>query len=294
MEGIREAYSLSGSLDIDLLRSFTVIAESGSLSRAAGRVGRTQSALSMQMKRLEDTINQPLLLRTGRGVQLTAQGERLLPHAQRILRSHDEAMAELSGKGLSGTIRFGCPDDYAAVFLPSLLRDFASQHPQVLVEVICSVSPRLLEQLDAHAVDLAMISLPDGTAGEGVIRREPLVWVASQGTDVADFELLPLALAPPDTLDHQAARSTLEEQGRAYRVAYASSSLAGLTALVRSGQAIAVLTQTAVPDDLQILPPSAGLPELPGVGITLRFDKESPSALVMAFAEHIRTVLPAL
>lgn len=281
------------SLDIDLLRSFALIAESGSLSRAASRVGRTQSALSMQMKRLEEVVNQPLLLRTGRGVQLTGQGERLLMHAQRILRCHDEAMADVSGRGLSGTIRFGCPDDYAAVFLPSLLRDFASQHPQVLVEVICAVTPRLLEQLDVHAVDLAMISLADGV-GEGVIRREPLVWVASQSTGAVDFDPLPLALSHPDTLDHQAARRTLDAQGRAYRVAYASSSLAGLTALVRSGQAIAVLTQTAVPSDLQVLPASAGLPELPGVGIALRFDRESPSALVEAFAAHIRTVLPAL
>jgi len=282
------------SLDIDLLRSFTLIAESGSLSRAASRVGRTQSALSMQMKRLEDTVNQPLLLRTGRGVQLTSQGERLLLHAQRILRCHDEAMAEVSGKGLSGTIRFGCPDDYAAVFLPSLLRNFASQHPQVLVEVICAVTPRLLEQLDVHAVDLALISLADGADDGGMIRREPLVWVASQGTRAAGFDPLPLALSHPDTLDHQAARRTLEAQGRAYRVAYASSSLAGLTALVRSGQAIAVLTQTAVPSDLQVVPASAGLPELPGVGIALRFDRESPSALVTAFAEHIRTALPTL
>src|ERR1700744_346551 len=151
---------LSLSLEIDLLRSFIVIAEVRALSRAASRIGRTQSALSQQMKRLEEIVDQPLLQRTGRGVVLTEPGERLLIHAQRILRLHDEAMADLSGKGLSGSVRFGCPDDYAAVFLPPLLRQFSRQHPQAIVEVVCGPTPRLLEQLKKRAVDLAMISLP--------------------------------------------------------------------------------------------------------------------------------------
>ena len=168
------------SLDIELLRSFVMIAEARSLSRAAERIGRTQSALSQQVRRLEEIVDQPLLQRTGRGVLLTHQGERLLNHAQRILRHHDEALAELSGRGLSGTLRFGCPDDYAAVFLPHLLRGFASQHPQASVEVVCAPTPRLLEQIDRHALDLALISLAE-VSDEAVIRREPLVWVGCPG-----------------------------------------------------------------------------------------------------------------
>lgn len=281
------------SLDIDLLRSFVVIAEMRSLSRAAERIGRTQSALSQQIRRLEDVVAQPLLQRTGRGVLLTNQGERLLTHAQRILRCHDEAMAELSEKGLSGTLRFGCPDDYAAVFLPHLLRGFASQHPHASVEVVCAPTPRLLEQVDKHALDLALISLPDA-ANAAVIRREPLVWVGSPGTDAANFAPLPLALSHPDTLDHLAACNALRALGREYRIAYASSSLAGLIALVRSGQALAVLTQTAVPADLQILANDAALPPLPSVGIALKFDQGQPTPLVEALAEHIRQVLPGL
>src|SRR3978361_2174299 len=112
-----ESNILTLSLDIDLLRAFGVIAERRALRGRASRIGRTQSALSQQIKRLEEIVDQPLFQRTGRGVVLTNPGERLLIHAQRILRLHDEAMADLSGKGLSGTIRFGCPDDYAAVFL---------------------------------------------------------------------------------------------------------------------------------------------------------------------------------
>lgn len=296
---------MSLSLEIDLLRSFAAIAEVRALSRAAARIGRTQSALSQQMKRLEEIVDQPLFQRTGRGVVLTHPGERLLMHAQRILRLHDEAMADLCGNGLSGSIRFGCPDDYAAVFLPALLRQFSRQHPHAQVEVVCGPTPRLIEQLDKRAVDLAMISLPEDGTDEGanhganhhaddIIRREPLVWIGYPGLDAAQFDPLPLALSDPDTLDHIAACAALQRMGRAYRLAYASSSLAGLTALVRSGQAFAVMTQTAVPADLAILGGDAALPALPAVGITLRFERKRPSVLAAAFAEHIRQTLPLL
>ncbi|WP_175761685.1 LysR family transcriptional regulator [Burkholderia ambifaria] len=294
MQGRKGANTLGRSLEIDLLRSFVVIAEVRSLSRAAARVGRTQSALSQQMRRLEESVDQPLFQRTGRGVVLTHPGERLLVHAQRILRQHDEAMADLCGTGLSGSIRFGCPDDYAAAFLPPLLRQFSSQHPLAIVEVVCGPTPRLLEQLDKRAVDLAMISLPDDGSADDVIRREQLVWIGYPGLDAAQFDPLPLALSDPDTLDHLAACDALHRAGRDYRVAFASSSLAGLTALVRSGQAFAVMTQTAVPADLAILAGDRELPPLPAVGITLRFDRKRPSHLTAAFAQHIRAVLPVL
>lgn len=283
---------MSAYLDLDLLRTFLMIAETGALSRAAERVGRTQAAISMQVKRLEGILNQPLLQRTGRGVLLTPHGERLLVHAHKILRAHDEALAELSGEGLSGTLRLGCPDDYAAAFLPPLLRDFAARHPQVLVEMYCAPTPRLLERMNAHALDIAIISLAEGSSASEVIRHEPLVWVGARGTDAAQMETLQLALSDPDTLDHQAAISSLKAAGRAYRLAYASHSLTGLIAVVRSGQAIAVLTQTAVPADLQILLGETGLPALPTVAMALKLHSRKPSALVSALEQHIRLALP--
>ena len=248
------------------------------------------------MKRLEAIVDQPLLQRTGRGVALTSPGERLLGHAQRILRVHDEAMAEMSGRGLSGTIRFGCPDDYAAAFLPHLLREFAVAHPHALVEVICEPTPRLMEQLSRHTLDLALISVPDGVDDEGVIRREPLVWIGNPGLEAVLSNpdvALPLALSDPDTLDHMAACEALTRAGRAYRIAYASSNLAGLTALARSGQAFAVMTQTAVPQDLRIVTGDT-LPPLPSVGITVKFDRARPNHLSVAFADHIRRTLAVL
>ena len=281
-------------LDIDLLRTFVMVAEAHTLSRAATWVGKTQAAISMQVKRLEQIVDHVLLTRTARGVVLTSHGDRLLIHAQKILRYHDEALAELSGKGLSGTIRFGCPDDYAVVFLPHLLRGFARRHPQVLVEVFCASTPRLLHRLKDHALDLALTSFPEGEKRETIIRREPLVWVGRVGSDAAGQNPLQLALGDPDTLDHQAARKCLERAGRSYRVAYASGSVAGLTAVVRSGQAIAVLTQTAVPADLEIVPPDRGLPPLPSVSIAIKFDSDRPAPIVNAFAEHVRLVLPTI
>ncbi len=285
---------MSLSLDIDLLRSFIVIAEVRGLSRAANRIGRTQSALSQQMKRLEEIVDQPLFQRTGRGVLLTNPGERLLIHAQRILRVHDEAMADLSGNGLTGTIRFGCPDDYATVFLPHLLRQFSIQHPHALVEVMCAPTPRLLEHLDMHALDLALVSVPGNDGNSDIIRREPLVWVSHPGMESAQFDPLPLALSDADTLDHIAACEALQDAGRNYRIAYASSSLAGLTALVRSGQAFAVITRTAVAPDLHIINDDPALPLLPTIGITLRFERKRPAHLTKVFAEHLRLTLPLL
>lgn len=296
MKDRSEANTLGVSLEIDLLRSFVAIAQAGSLSHAAQRIARTQSALSQQMKRLEAIVDQPLLQRTGRGVVLTSPGERLLGHAQRILRAHDEAMADMSGRGLSGTLRFGCPDDYAAAFLPHLLRAFAVAHPQALVEVICEPTPRLLEQLKRHTLDLALISLPEGVDEGSVIRREPLVWIGNAGLEAVlsnPDEPLPLALSDPDTLDHIAACDALTKAGRAYRIAYASSNLSGLSALARSGQAFAVMTQTAVPADLRIVTGDT-LPLLPSVGITVKFDRARPNHLSVAFADHIRQTLAVL
>jgi DNA-binding transcriptional LysR family regulator len=121
-----------------------------------------------------------------------------------------------------------------------------------------------------------------------------LVWVGYPGLDSAHFDPLPLAVSDPDTLDHVAACEALQHAGKAYRIAYASSSLAGLTALVRSGQAVAVITQTAVPPDLCILNGDPALPSLPTVGITLKFERERPAHLITVFAEHIRLTLPLL
>ena len=284
---------MAPTLDIDLLRSFAVVAETAALSRAAERVGRSQAALSMQMKRLEDTVGQTLLTRTGRGVLLTVQGERLLIHARRVLAAHDDAVAEFSGGSLSGSLRFGCPDDYAQAFLPALLRGFAQHHPAAAIDVVCAATPRLEERLARGGLDLALVSVPLA-AERAILRREDLVWVVAKDHASPWPDPLPLALGDPDTLDHRAALDALDRAAHAYRIAYASGSLAGLLAVVRSGQAVAVLTRSALPTDLRVQGRASGLPPLPRIGLTLRYDERHASPLTRAFAAHLRTVLPVL
>jgi DNA-binding transcriptional LysR family regulator len=282
------------SLDIDLLRTFLAVTEAGALSHAAPRIGRTQAAISMQIKRLEEVIGQPLFNRGGRGISLTHDGERLLARAQDILALHDEAVAELTGRGLAGILRFGCPDDYAATFLPRLIRGFAEAYPAVLLDVVCASTPRLNERLRDYGIDLALVSVPANAPGPEIIRYEPLVWVMPVGGEILSRAVLPLALSDPDAIDHQAARRGLEAQGRAHRIAYASGSLTGLISLVRSGQAIAVMTRSVVPPDLIEADAAAGLPELPVLGIAIAIARPRPSALVAALAAHIRAELPRI
>lgn len=280
-------------LNIDLLRHFVAIADAGVMGRAAQRVGRSQAALSQQLKRLEAELAQTLMLRSGRGVTLTAHGQRLYQHAQRILREHDEAVAALRGESLAGELKLGLPEDYAYAFLPALLRGFSHRHPQVVIEVVCAPSVQLRERIRAQTLDVAIVSEPDNPQRDFLARAQ-FVWVGMPGGDAHRRDPLLLALTEPDDLNHQAAVSRLDAAGRAYRIAYASGSVAGLISVVRSGQAIAVLTEYAVPPDLTVLPVASGLPPLPSVGITVVTAQREPSPLLRSFEAEVRAILPTL
>jgi DNA-binding transcriptional LysR family regulator len=278
------------SLDILLLRSFVAVARTRSVSGAALRVGRTQSAVSMQMRRLEAVIGQPLLHRTGTGVGLTATGTRLLSYAERILAAHDEAVADLSGAGLQGSISFGCPEDYLTAFLPDLLKGFTERNRDVEIEVVCAPTVDLRPLLHRRRIDLALVSLPREAEASRIIRPESFVWVAdAPAPEILARQVLPLALAAADTLDHRAACDAMDRAGRAYRIAFASNSLAGLLAVARSGQAISLVTRCAVPDDLHVL--GAPMPALPDIGISLAYASTRPSAVVGAFGSFVEANL---
>jgi len=279
-------------LDLALLRNFVVVARAGSISVASSQIGRTQSALSMQMQRLEEMIGQPLLHRSGSGVRLTTAGEKLLAHAEALLARHDEILADMRGTGLTGSVSFGCPEDYSIAFLPDLLRGFCAEHPNVELRMVCAPTLELRPLLHRRQIEMALVSLSDPASGD-VIRREDFVWVANRAEpDILSQASLPLALSAPMTLDYRAACDAMEAAGRRYRVAFASSSLAGLIAIARSGHAISVLTRTAVPPDLHIV--TAGLPALPTIGIALEFADIRPSQAAEALGSHIRAVLPTL
>ena len=274
------------TLDILLLRSFVAVARAGSIRAAAERVGRTQSAVSLQMKRLELLTGEQLFHRTGSGVTLTVSGERLMVGAERILSAHDETLAAIRAKGLQGALSFGCPEDYLTAFLPDLLARYGRENPEVEIEIICAPTVELRPLLQQKRIDLALVSLPNSAAPEESFRQEPLVWMSNH----PDPELLrqpfvPLALSAPETLDHRLARSVMAAAGRPYRITHASNGLAGLLAIARAGLAISVATRAAVPPDLFIL--EDGLPALPTIGISLAYASARPAPVVTSFGEFL-------
>jgi DNA-binding transcriptional LysR family regulator len=286
---------MAAPLDLRLLATFVRAAHSGTLSATAVQVGRTQSAVTMQIQRLEDALGgQSLFHRSGSGVRLTGSGERFLAYAERILKIHDEAVSAISGKGLHGSIIFGSPEDYLIAFFPALLRSFGTLYPDVEINVVSAPTAELHTLLHSRQIDLALVSIPDAKSAKDIVRTEPLVWVGSKPTlELHDFgDTVPMALPASNAMDHKAACDAMSRAGLRYKIAYASNSLAGLIAVARSGLAISVMTQEAIPSDLFIL--KAPLPRLSRLGVVIAFAETARSPAVEVFANHIRSVLPSL
>jgi DNA-binding transcriptional LysR family regulator len=279
------------ALDPDLLRSFVLIAEGRSFTDAAALVGRTQSAVSMQVKRLEEVLGQPLLYRGKGGTpELTPHGRYLLEQARQILAMQDAVMATFRAPPLSGTVRLGSPDDYALAYLPAILKRFAETHPAVQVDVRCSPSGELQRSLKAGELDLTLLSdghqPPDWPVTE--LWRGPLVWVTSTRFAPHRQDPLPLALAAGHGCDWaDAAIHALEAAGRRYRIAYTSASQIGTHAPVLAGLAVTVSTLSWVPDGLRPVRAEEGLPKLPDYGILLLRTKQPREKLTDALAAHI-------
>ncbi|WPZ35012.1 LysR family transcriptional regulator [Thalassobaculum sp. OXR-137] len=274
------------TLDILLLRSFVAVARAGSIRAAAERVGRTQSAVSLQMKRLEEIAGERLFHRTGSGVTLTISGERLMVGAERILSAHDETLASIRATGLQGAIAFGCPEDYLTAFFPDLLRRYGRDNPEVEIEIVCAPTVALRPMLQRRHIDLALVSVAGEVPADEVFRRESFVWIAnSPSPDLLAGPVVPLALSGPDTLDHRMAKGAMEAAGLPYRITHASDGLAGLLAIARSGLAISVATRSAVPPDLHVV--EQGLPALPQIGLSIAYASSRPAPVVRAFGEFI-------
>lgn len=296
--------SLPPGLDADLLRVFVLIAEGHSFTQAATLVGRTQSAVSMQIKRLEEQLDQALLVR-GKGgtVDLTPHGSFLLARARQILALNDEVMATFRAPLIAGTVRLGTPDDYALAYLPSVLKRFAETHPAVQVEVRCSPSEDLVVALRAGELDLSLVS--DGLHPPGwsavPLWRGPLVWVTSKRFAPHLQDPLPLALADRDRLlaaerDCEWARAAvqaLERAGRRYRVAYTSASQIGTHAPVLAGLAVTVSSMSWLPDGLRPVRPDEGLPPLPDFSLLLLKARVPRQPVTDALAAHIEASVRA-
>jgi len=286
------------SLETDLLRAFVLIAEGRSFTQAAALIGRTQSAISMQIKRLEDALGQPVLSRSkGGGVELTPHGQYLLGRARQILVLNDEIVATFRTPAVSGTVRLGTPDDYAFGYLPPVLRRFAESHPAVQVDVTCASSDELMERLKQGALDLTLLSAGNEPRGwpAASLWRGPLVWVTSVRQSPHRMDPLPLALAyqdpqavrKEDCCWSRAAVAALDRAGRRYRVAYTSGTLVGTHAPVMAGLAVTISALSWLPDGLRVLGQEDGMPQLPDFGILLLKGRTARQPVTDALAAQI-------
>lgn len=245
-------------LQIDWLHCLVAVVDAGSLSAATVQLHRSQSAVSMQLKKLEDAVGHRLLERGARRLELTEQGRTLLGYARRMLDLQAEAQAALQPAVLSGRVRLGVPDDYAATYLTPVLRRFAPRHSGVEIELNCEQSTALIPRVERGELDLALISRDHARRGR-LLFHEPMVWVGSPQLELWRRDPLPIAVYEDISLARRGAIHALALQGRRYKVVYHSSSLAGQLAAMESGLAVAALTQCSAPAQLQVLGREHGL-----------------------------------
>ncbi|HXN44613.1 MAG TPA: LysR substrate-binding domain-containing protein [Xanthobacteraceae bacterium] len=285
---------MNSLLDIDQLRTFLAIVETGSFTRAAEIVHKTQSAVSMQMKRLEERLERPIFARDGRASKLTEDGERLLDYARRIVKLNVEALAAFSDFALTGRVRLGVPDDYADRYLPEIMARFSRAYPGVELSVICEPSLELIERIAANELDLAIVTDCESSRPVESFRRERLLWVTSNRHTTHREEPLPLALGRPACKWRQAAIEGLELMGRPYRVLYSSGNAGAVAAAVLAGLAISVFPESGLRPGMRVLGSSDGFPELPSCRVGLLRNPHQPSALAEALSGHIISSLDNL
>jgi DNA-binding transcriptional LysR family regulator len=275
-------------LDSDQLRTFVAIVDTGSFTKAADVVHKTQSAVSMQIKRLEERIGRSLFERDGRHPRLTEDGERMLDYARRIVRLNLECAASFTDADLKGRVRLGVPDDYADRYLPEILARFARSNPAAEVTVSCEPTPNLVELMNGGDLDLAIITHVEQKHGPAeIVRVEQLLWVTSARHQTHEETPVPLALGRPNCSWRKSACDALERKGRAFRVLYASWNSTAVGAAVMAGLAVSVLPESAVRSGMRILGLADGFPPLPTVRIGLLRQAGETSQLTDALASHI-------
>ncbi|WP_217267800.1 MULTISPECIES: LysR substrate-binding domain-containing protein [Halomonadaceae] len=275
------------TIDHELLRTFVAIVDHGGFTKAAQVVNRTQSAVSMQIKRLEeDVIARPLFIREGHRMLLTSEGQTLLGYARRILELHGEALNVLRQPDMVGRVRLGVPDDYVMRFLPGILKSFSQSWPMVDVEVHCEPSSRLLSR-PSGSLDLVIVTREVGHEIGQTLRREETVWVAAESYALHRQTPLPLALFEEPCFCRQHACNALTSAGRQYRVAYSSPSLATLQAVVSAGLAVSATMKSLITPDMRILDEKEGFPALPDASIVLLRSADANSPVVEGLANYI-------
>jgi DNA-binding transcriptional LysR family regulator len=273
-------------IDTGLLRAFVVLAETLSFSRTAERIGRSQSAVSMQIQRLEEVLGCTLFRRDKRNVAITAEGEAMLGDARRILALSEAMVARVRAPEVAGEVRFASPEDFATQYLPEILAAFAAKHPQVHLHVTCDLTLKLVESLGRGEQDLIVVKQDpaDPYPGSRTLWREQPVFVAREREPAAGADRVPLVLSPAPCVYRRRAVGALDAAGLPWDIAYTSPSFAGTVAAVRAGLGVTVLPRTMVPEGLVGL--DRGWPALPEVEIALLAAPRA-SAATAALAEFI-------
>lgn len=259
----------------------------GSLQRAADRVGRSQSTVSQQLRKLEEQVGQPLLRKQGRSLMLTEFGEAMLSYARRILELNDEVVAAAGAGDTEGSVGFGLPSDFAAIWLPSALGRFKRAHPLVRLEAGVDRTTLMLERLDRGELDLVLAFGAGKRADAEVLARLPLVWIGRDENLPPIEEPLPLVVFEPRCVFRKHAVSALEEAGRRWRVDFTSESLNGVWAAVEAGLGVTVRTAVSAPNNLVALNRQCGLPALPPIELCLHDGGRAPNPA----SERLRRVL---
>lgn len=289
------------SFDPEVLRSFLLGVELGSFARAAERLNRSTSAVSAQLKRLEEQAGRPLLRKSGRGMTLTETGEVMLGYARRLLELNDEAAAAVRGVELEGRVRLGLQEDFGETLLPAVLGRFARAHPKLRIEARIARNAELLDGVNHGKLDLALAWEGEQSSPHVErLARLPLRWIGS--TDARSSKLrrrgeaLPLVVLDAPCLVRRAAIDALDRAGIAWRIAFTSASLAGTWAAVTAGLGVSIRTPLGLPAGVRALTAKeAGLPALPMLGLALhRADAEPPPAITRLAEILVDTLMPSL
>jgi len=270
-------------LDTVLLKSFIAISESGTFSHAAEQVGRTQSALSLQIQKLEDRLGCQLLDRSSRRVKLTEQGEIFLGYARRMMQLQWEAYSRLKEPEVEGEIRLGTPEDFATHYLPGVLSTFRHHHPRVQLNVSCDLTLNLIDGFRRGNYDVILVKRDQKTKGGTKVWREPLVWASADHYKLE--QPLSLVLSPQPCIYRARALAALDKAKKPWRISYTSPSLAGTIAAVKAGLGITVLPSKMLPNGIH---PIRGrkLPLLADAEIAL-LKRDGLSKASEMLAEHI-------
>jgi DNA-binding transcriptional LysR family regulator len=273
-------------LDLDQLQSFCAIADCGSFTEAARRVNKTQSAVSMQIKRLEERLGQSLLSRDGRSVTLTEQGEAVYARARRMLRLNAEIMDLFTDGDLKGSIRFGVPDDYAVRLLPVILSSFQKTHPRIVVDVRCQPSEELLEGMKHGKYDLVVFTQGTNQEYGELFRTERMFWVAAHGGQALAADPLPIAGGQHCCWKLNAVEA-LGRIGRDYRIAYTSSNALAIASAVLTDLAVGFLPESAIQPGMKVIAEDANLPRLRDAEIAIMRASHAYGGIYDALANHI-------